>query len=101
MLARIDIDKVVLARHTFVGPTRTTHAPNGSATSTDRVLSTVEVFEATFNGTRGKFAGGFKRIEMVDLGRIGPRFGSWSDGHPNRVASWEEAIAAAKEEPTS
>lgn len=90
--------ETTIATHTFESAPSTSHAPNGSVSSRGEVvLHTVSIFEANYYGDGSKvYAKGFKRIRLAGSKCPGPRFGGWSDGHPERVKEWAERVLTAK-----
>lgn len=82
----------VVMSHTFIGPWREFYAPNGSSSSTGRILHAVEIVEADYYGQGPRlYVSGSRRIESQS-GFIGPRHGSWQCGRSDTVASWVAAI---------
>lgn len=88
----------IIATHTFESAPSTSHAPNGCVSSVGEVtLHTVSIYEADYYGDGPKlYAKGHKRIRLAGSKQAGPRFGAWSDGHPERVKRWAEDILKAK-----
>lgn len=84
--------KKVLHQATITGEWRTSSAPNGSVTGTERTVHTIEVFEADYYGRGARlYASGHYEIEQRG-GGVGPAFGFWSDGNAEAVERWVATI---------
>jgi hypothetical protein len=78
----------------IVGPWHTTPGRGCTENRRERLIQSVTIFEADYYGNGPSlYAKGHKRIE-ADGAQRGPRFGSWSDGNPERVAAWQARLAA-------
>lgn len=83
----------LIARGVIYGAWRTTKAPNGSCSSTERPVVDV-VIEANGNGRR--FVKTSMRIQL-ECGSFGPRFNVSQDGNAEVVADWFAKITTCKE----
>jgi hypothetical protein len=93
-----EIQREVLATHTFISDWYTSSPPNGCLEVVERRHEIVTVYKADYYGKGAKlYSEGYFKIE-TQTGGIGPRYGSWADGNVERAEELLRKIQTTMQE---